>query len=356
MPAHGRVARFPSALYPLTNGTLTATTIDPAQSTAQSSSLQTTSTQTPTFIPTAIYQPITVLPAASITEATSAAIITQYPGPKAKILQGYCSEPAYTILDGPETALWVAVVGCISSRSECCATSTTVSVAATTGGMARRDPDKAVQFPISQMPSQGTLTGCPKDYHMVGSNGCCPSSYWLWSTEIGGQTPCYSSTNAKMTPPPMSDTFAHEPAVGDSPKPTSAVVNIAYAMQYRTVGLPSKGLSNKVKLGLGIGMSVAALLILLLIAFMVRKFFVQPRAKNKGKYTGIQDAGADTSYVPHGVAPESTTLGGAKQGQKSTIARITLNRLVWAKFRPTLIDLCNLRNQISSPPSSPQQL
>lgn len=261
---------------------------------------------TPTFIPTVVFQSVTVVAADSISKTTiTHAAITQYPGPTAAILQGYCSEPAYTLLDMPEMVLWLPVIGCISSRSECCATRTTTSSKRTITARAKkvkaRDDDnsgKEVQFPMSHMPSQGTLTGCPKDYHTVGSTACCPSSYWLWTTEIGGQVPCYSSLSAKMTPPPIPDTLvghitkadahSYPTSVSDSQKPTSAVVNIAYAMQYQVVALPKGGINSKVKIGLGVGVGVAAILVGSLLAVLVRKFFVHRRVRSKVQGAGIE--------------------------------------------------------------------
>ncbi|KAF1961039.1 hypothetical protein CC80DRAFT_403241, partial [Byssothecium circinans] len=84
------------------------------------------------------------------------------------LLQGYCTEPAYTIIDGGPTVLWMPVVGCISSKTDCCPTRT-----ADGGGPAKLPGQTA--FPISLLPSQGTLTGCPRDYHTVGGTACCPS-------------------------------------------------------------------------------------------------------------------------------------------------------------------------------------
>lgn len=119
---------------------------------------------------------------------TTHASVASYEGPSAIILKGYCTEPGYTILDGP-TAYWVPVVGCISSKSECCPTPTadggagvgptanqkeqaSVAPTAAAGGAG------AAAFPISSLPSQGQLTGCPKDYHTVKASvgaACCPS-------------------------------------------------------------------------------------------------------------------------------------------------------------------------------------
>ncbi|KAF2800214.1 hypothetical protein K505DRAFT_413127 [Melanomma pulvis-pyrius CBS 109.77] len=335
MPAQ-KLPRWPSAPYPIINGTNPTTTTEPAKVGAPQAA-----EATPTFIPTPVYQTVQVVPADKIvdTTTTSYAEITQYPGAQATILQGYCSEPAYTILDGSETALWVPVIGCMSSKSECCATTTTSgSGAASTGGTENINPKddsagKGVQFPISFMPAQGTLTGCPQDYHTVGSTACCPSSYWLWSTQIGGQVPCYSSLGAKMIPPPIPDTLVHRitgteshstsvSSTSESQKPTLAIVNIAYAMQYHVVPLPKRELDKKVKIGLGVGVGVAAILVGLLIAFLARKFLVHRRVRTK-----VQDsneplrlgAGEGMSHVvTHDGAPNSKTFGGAEYVGVST--------------------------------------
>ena len=141
--------------------------------------------QTPTAIPKPSYQPVNVLPADRVLQTMTYAPVPAYSGSGGQaLLNGYCETPAYTILDGP-TALWVPVVGCISSKSNCCPTPTAGSGAApTNGGNDEKAPGTgpggggggaAVDFPKSSFPAQGTITGCPKDYHTVGGTACCPS-------------------------------------------------------------------------------------------------------------------------------------------------------------------------------------
>jgi hypothetical protein len=242
----------------------------------------------------------------------------------------------------PEMALWVPVIGCISSRPECCATSVTSSPIAVSTSGARKvrardddeddDDEKKVHFPMSHMPSQGTLTGCPQDYHTIGSTACCPSSYWPWTTELGGQVPCYSSLAATMTPPPIPDSLVHHitradvhsfpTSASESQKPTSAVVNIAYAMQYQVVALPKRGLNSKIKIGLSVGVGVAAILVILLTAFLVRKVLVHRRVRSK-----VQGAGSEPlrggmvenmSQVALDPTPDSRSYGGAQYVGVST--------------------------------------
>ncbi|KAF2106219.1 hypothetical protein BDV96DRAFT_337451 [Lophiotrema nucula] len=319
--------------------------------------------QTPSTIPKPSYKPVTVLPADRVLQTTTHAAVPAYSGSGAEaILNGYCETPAYTILDGP-TALWVPVVGCISSKADCCPTPTAGSGAApTNGGDGKEAPGSgpgggaAIDFPRSSFPAQGTITGCPKDYHTVGGTACCPSSYWLWSTDFGGQVPCYSSLAAEMTPPPIPDTLVNavtgtnsvpgsarrttasgSATIGASSipssvlstgKPTLAIVNIAYAMQYpMNVPRHKQTLQKGTKIGIGVGASGAAILIGVLLWFLVRKFMAHNKTKESLSETSVGQrfgAGVDTSYVAHHARPVpnpsemSRTYEGAKYAGVST--------------------------------------
>ncbi|KAF2792591.1 hypothetical protein K505DRAFT_307414, partial [Melanomma pulvis-pyrius CBS 109.77] len=122
-----------------------------------------------------------------------------------KLLQGYCAQPDYTILDGP-TAYWAPVLGCVNDKSDCCPFNVPVQ---TSGGA------NIAGFPSAV----ASLDRCPDDYHSIG-NGCCPSNYLLWSTAFAGQTPCYSTLLAAITPPPIPATLIRR-AETTSAKPTS---------------------------------------------------------------------------------------------------------------------------------------
>lgn len=136
-----------------------------------------------------------------------------------------------------------------------------------------------------------------------------------------------------MTPPPIPDTLVHRitgteslsigvSSTSESQKPTLAVVNIAYAMQYHVVALPRRELDSKVKIGLGVGVGVAAILVGLLIALLARKFLVHRRVRTKVQDTseplrlGVRE---DMSHVgAQDGAPNSRTYGGAKYVGVST--------------------------------------
>lgn len=122
-------------------------------------------------------------------------------------------------------------------------------------------------------------------------------SYWLWSTTLGGQVPCYSSLSAKLTPPPIPDTLVNGgqmitgsthttpsstvPAATASQKPTLAIVNIAFSMQYPMVPGPKPALETKAKIGIGVGVTGAAVLIGVLLWFVIRKFFAHSKTKDQ---------------------------------------------------------------------------
>ncbi|KAF2728796.1 hypothetical protein EJ04DRAFT_590723 [Polyplosphaeria fusca] len=297
--------------------------------------------KTPATIPTPVYQSVTVVPADRIAQTSGHAQIPSYTS-SAKLLNGYCETPAYTILDGP-TAVWVPVIGCISSKSDCCITTTTSgSGPASTdkNGKPVQDPagnGGAGGFPISKFPDQGTITGCPKDYHTVGGTACCPKSYWLWSTELGGQVPCYSSLDGTMVVPPMPDTLAHgitgtstpTGSTSKSSKPTSAIVNIAYAMQYPVVAPPPKkeALPTNAKIGIGVGAPVVAVIVGVLVWVLVRRVLAGRKAEKAAARSSVGERfgqGVDTSYVAHHPSPGAEpsqvqrSYGGAKYSSVST--------------------------------------
>ncbi|KAH7371015.1 hypothetical protein BKA66DRAFT_573194 [Pyrenochaeta sp. MPI-SDFR-AT-0127] len=353
MPAAPYVRpRFPQAPFPITNSTNPVPTRETTTEEAGPSKTNDDNppdrsqpqAQTPTFIPIASYVPVQVVPASEVAATTTPhASIEEYKGPGAIILRGYCTEPNYTILDGP-TALWVPVVGCVSSKAECCPTST-IDGGANAAPTETGKPNASVApsaaaggaglaaFPISALPSQGTLTGCPKDYHTVKASegaGCCPSSYWLWSTTLGGQVPCYSSLGAALVPPPMPDSFgrmnlpssvsASTSVVAQTmqAKPTLAIVNIAYAMQYQLAPEPEPitGLKKEAKIGIGVGVTAGALFILVVLGFLVRRCLGK-RKSNEGDMqttTPSQRFGSqiDMSRVAHEPPGVARTYGGVR--------------------------------------------
>lgn len=128
--------------------------------------------------------------------------------------------------------------------------------------------------------------------------------YQLWNTLLGGQVPCYSSLSSYLVPPavpvtsttpelvPVTSTGSSAAATStifetltSTPIPTSAVVNIVFAIQYNV--LPStSSLSTGTKAGIGVGASVAGIAIIalsLLLLWRTRK-----HKKDKKAFAAIQ--------------------------------------------------------------------
>ncbi|KAH7138852.1 hypothetical protein B0J11DRAFT_563738 [Dendryphion nanum] len=286
---------------------------------------------TPVSIPQPTFAPVNIVPAAQIPATTTKQDpIPKYAGSAVALLTSYCTEPAYTLLDGP-TALWVPVVGCISSKADCCPTPTAGANPAVTSNNGAGNVGGAA-FVIGQIPVQGTLTGCPSDYHTVGKTACCPSKYWLWTAEMGGQIPCYSQLQATMTPPPIPDTLIQErgPQTGSASltsgtftrKPVSAIVNVAFAMQYPMV-TPKAGMKKETKIGVGVGVAAGVIFLGLLAWFLFRILRARHKSRNPENNTSVHQrfgTGVDMSRVADETkpAPMSRTYGGAKYAGVST--------------------------------------
>ena len=130
-----------------------------------------------------------------------------------------------------------------------------------------------------------------------------------------------------MPVPPMPDTLANPVTTGSgfsipavsatrSQKPTSAIVNIVYAMRFRLISEPEPepGLGKKAKIGIGVGVSGAAVFIGVLLFFLIRKIFAHKKLRAQLEETSVNQRfgrGVDTSRVAHEQPNMSTTYGGS---------------------------------------------
>lgn len=179
-------------------------------------------------------------------------------------------------------------------------------------------------------------------------------NYWLWSTSLGGQVPCYSSLAATMTPPPIPEELlnpldasekltqsrvitstdgdgrvftttvsptSHNPDRVSPPttsqKPTSAIVNIVYTMNYPTVP-PSTKMSTGTKIGIGVGVSGAALLIVAVVWYLTRRHLAQRSSEKEMQQLERNSvlqrfgSGVDRSRVAHRAAGVERGYGGKR--------------------------------------------
>lgn len=127
--------------------------------------------------------------------------------------------------------------------------------------------------------------------------------------------PCYSSLQSDLDPPPMPDTLADGPSRTASitktrstvpvltmdEKPTSAIVNIVFAMQYPVVPAEESTLGKAQKIGIGVGVSGAAIVFGFLIWIVIRTLRMHknrhpdPAPVNVNQRFGVS---VDTSRAP----------------------------------------------------------
>jgi hypothetical protein len=195
------------------------------------------------------------------------------------LLAAKCAATSYTLLNDTATAYFVPFIGCDANRPECCPfTANNVMIAgAASGGTITLTATGATTptqslltmstgYPVPLAGDQhATLSRCPDDYIDLGT-ACCPSNYAPFTRAVAGQTPCYSSLAAFDQIPvtmtagvdyPLSIAPGQQSAVSSGTSsasgtsisirttsssttstsalpsfPTSAVVNVVWAMQY----------------------------------------------------------------------------------------------------------------------------
>lgn len=108
-----------------------------------------------------------------------------------------------------------------------------------------------------------------------------------------------------MTPPPVSASIG-----SDASKPTSAIINVVYAMQYPLKPVSSKsGLATGAKIGIGVGAGVIALIVAILSFLLVRKHKAHKR--DKAALEEMSGVGSTRQSVA-----ASSAYGGVKDWQR----------------------------------------
>ncbi|KAK4102807.1 hypothetical protein N658DRAFT_324595 [Parathielavia hyrcaniae] len=167
-----------------------------------------------------------------------------------QLLRAECSATDFTLVDAGSTVYYAGFMGCVKDRPECC------PWAVATATATAQDNDRVYDFPTPVDDGLARLPSCADDYYSI-SGGCCPTGFWPFTKEIGGITPCWSSVRT-VDPP----TLTVEEDAQTKDKPTSAVINIVWAMRYPVDDSSGgKGLSTAAKAGIGAGAGVAAILI-----------------------------------------------------------------------------------------------
>jgi hypothetical protein len=125
-----------------------------------------------------------------------------------------------------------------------------------------------------------------------------------------------------MDVPPMPDTLANyitgtstsTALATTSQKPTSAINNIAFAMQYPVIDEPKPTLKKGAKIGIGVGVAGGAVLLGLFVWLLIRRFTARRKTQNVSQHTSVHDRfgnGVDMSRVAHEQPGVSKTHVGA---------------------------------------------
>jgi hypothetical protein len=149
----------------------------------------------------------------------------------------------------------------------------------------------------------------------------------LWNADLGGQIPCYSSlsSDSYLAPPavpvtdygqqiPVTGNFSGAAASSTTPanqKPTSAVVNIVYAVPFTV--LPSPGLSTGAKAGIGVGAGLGGVAIIVLSLLLIWR--TRKHKKDRQALTAMQQT---TEQVPNGTSEATSPYAYSQRTELQT--------------------------------------
>ena len=201
------------------------------------------------------------------------------------LLRGECASTQFTLIEDFSTVYWAAYVGCASNQPQCCpwtaasdAIATTVTVTSTLkaddgGGVTATGINVIINaFPVPANSEQSVLKRCASDYYSI-LGQCCPSSYWPFTRNLGGQTPCYSVLPVVTEAPTLTDGLVKLPTATE--KPTWAVINVVWSMSYpvESESESEAGVSKGAVAGISVAVVVvmAALVALSLFLFRARR-------------------------------------------------------------------------------------
>ncbi|KAK4115982.1 hypothetical protein N656DRAFT_841509 [Canariomyces notabilis] len=245
-------------------------------------------------------EPVAVVtPSAPITEAPTPIVQPSFTD-GGELLAGDCKSTSYTLVDGGDMVFYAAFVGCNADRPQCCPWNVSTGASQPDNSPALEVTDappgrvaEPGQFPIPADHAKANLERCPQDYYSV-SGQCCPNGYYKFTRLVAYQTPCFSSFKERATPPQITAGLAANPK--NSALPTSAVVNVAWAMGFNTSGDSNPPLSTGASIGIGVGAGVLAISIGVLAAFLIFRWRRNKKAKAA---EGVQEQQAATQFDPY---------------------------------------------------------
>lgn len=243
----------------------------------------------------------TPTPAAPITQPTST-----FAGSGKLLQQANCKSTSFSLVSADNIIMYAAFVGCVADRPECCPWSVSIDGSpSATPHEGNRVAGGPGHFPIPANGVQALLSRCPDDYYSV-SGQCCPNGFYKFTSKIAFQTPCFSSLNGKITPPVLTAGLAGNPT--DTSLPTSAVINVAWAMGYNVTSGSTPPLSKGAAIGVGVGAGVFAIALVALTVWV----FMRVR-RNKRNAAAPQPEPVEDAY--HDQEPKASPSTGVTYPQ-----------------------------------------
>jgi hypothetical protein len=131
------------------------------------------------------------------------------------------------------------------------------------------------------------------------------SGYYKFTKKIAYQTPCFSYLPETTTPPPITVGLAAIPT--NTALPTSAIVNLVWAMSFNVTAEQPQTLSTGAVVGIGVGSGIAAIVIMAAVAYL----FLRWRRKKKAgqeQLGGLGDTQQGMTYQSGYHAPQDRVM------------------------------------------------
>ncbi|KAK3899794.1 hypothetical protein C8A05DRAFT_46233 [Staphylotrichum tortipilum] len=249
---------------------------------------------------------VTVTPTAPITEPPRTAVPPPAFSNGGDLLAGPCSSASYTLVSDGDLVLYAAFVGCDAGRPQCCPWNVSTEAAPVNPG-AGGEGNGTPKGNRRSSGVRGIITLSRGSAVLIWNSG-----YYKFTRPIAFQTPCFSSLSGSLhaSPPPITAGLAANPR--DSSVPTSAIVNLAWAMGYNVSGEPTTALSKGAVIGIGVGSGVGVIVVVTVLAFLVIRWRRARKAATGGGGGGGVGQGVSYHEGYHAPGQEMAHVGGFK--------------------------------------------
>jgi hypothetical protein len=180
------------------------------------------------------------------------------------------------------------------------------------------------EFPAPASTAKDSLDKCPQDYYPV-SGLCCPkyapsvtplrciceansisSGYYKFTKKFAYQIPCFSYLPETTTPPPITVGLAAIPT--NTAVPTSAIVNLVWAMSFNLTAEQPQTLSKGAVVGIGVGSGIAAIVIVAAVAYLFLRWRRKKKTAREEQLGGPGDTQQGMTYQSGYHAPQDRVM------------------------------------------------